>query len=183
MQAPVQIYLVTKCSSISLILKRSNRFDWKKQASPGISLYERSAVTTNLLSQILKVRPHVIGKIIPFGFTKSSSTSPVTADSVGASEQNQNYYLAKHGSSWARKFRQRPSAFLQALGAQVSLQTLPPHANGLCAVCWLGLCTHYWKASETEKWPYMRETGSLQSGSAEAEISLKHAPKYNVVTE
>lgn len=70
MQTPIQIYLVTKCSSISLILKRSNRFDRKKQASSDISLYEISAVSTNLLNQTLKVRSHIIGKIIPFGFTK-----------------------------------------------------------------------------------------------------------------
>lgn len=146
----------------------------------GTSLYEMPAVITNLLNQTLKVRPHVIVRIIPFEFTKNSCTSPGTA---GANEQNQEYYLAEHGSSWAGKFIQRPPAFLQTLGAQRSLQTLPPHANGLCAVYGLGLCTHHWKASETEKWPHMRETGSLQSGSVVAKISLKHAPKYNVITE
>lgn len=65
----------------------------------GISLYEMSAVITNLLNQTLKVRPHVIGEIIPFEITKSPCTSPETTDSVGANEQNQEYYLAKHGIS------------------------------------------------------------------------------------
>lgn len=105
----------------SLIRKEGNRLDRKKRSAPGISFYEMSAVSTDLLDQALKVRSQVIRKIIPLGFTKGSHTSPVLSDSVGANEQNTNITQPTVGALEGEKLGRDPHP---SQGPQVSLQTL-----------------------------------------------------------